>query len=108
MEEFYEKELRKDPMTNIPNSRALKEHFVGLLEGDKNDFSPTSFVLLDIDGFGDLNSAFGKSRCDSFIQDIAPYLEKQMRRSENAFRIHSASDSEMKIATTSISGMVLT
>nr|WP_274705748.1 diguanylate cyclase [Salipiger pentaromativorans] len=79
--------MRRDPLTHIPNTRALKEFFELQLPSTISDHRPVCFILLDLLDFGEMNNRFGEFRCDKFLQKLAPFIESQMRSNEPAFRI---------------------
>jgi diguanylate cyclase (GGDEF)-like protein len=58
------------------------------------DRRPVTFVLMDIDGFGQMNDKFGVIECDRFLKVFAPFLAEQMRVNEPAFEMSRQEDDE--------------
>lgn len=87
LERFHRVEMRRDPLTHIPNTRALKEFFELQLPTVVNDHRPVCLILLDLLDFGKMNDKFGEFNCDQFLKEFAPFIESQMRTNEPAFRI---------------------
>lgn len=87
---FHEVERRRDPLTGIPNSRALTEFFQHEVPALVADRRPITLILLDINGFGELNRDYGKFRCDEFLRQFSRFIASQMRVNEPAFRFSGA------------------
>jgi len=79
--EQAESEARNDPLTGLPNRRALAEYL--------NDLGQTSFcfVVLDIDHFKSINDTHGHDVGDEILQQLAIILQTNIRNTDLAARI---------------------
>jgi diguanylate cyclase (GGDEF)-like protein len=63
----------QDPLTGLPNRRVMLEHLDKALAD--NDSGAIIFVLIDLDGFREVNDALGRSGGDAVIVNIAEHLQ---------------------------------
>jgi diguanylate cyclase (GGDEF)-like protein len=65
-----------DPLTGLPNRRALLRLMRGLLAASGPDASGGTFVLLDLDGFKEINDAFGHPAGDQVLVEMARRIQR--------------------------------
>ena len=87
LESFHRVEMRRDPLTHVPNTRAFMEYFDHEMPALVEDHRPIVVILLDLQDFGRMNDVFGEFNCDKFLKKFAPFIEGQLRSNEPAFRI---------------------
>ncbi|SDN47699.1 bifunctional diguanylate cyclase/phosphodiesterase [Geodermatophilus sp. DSM 45219] len=63
-----------DPLTGLPNRR----HFLRLLRNRLADEPRTAVVLLDLDGFKDVNEAFGHATGDRLLAEVGRRLADRL------------------------------
>ncbi|WP_299036505.1 bifunctional diguanylate cyclase/phosphodiesterase [uncultured Pseudokineococcus sp.] len=63
-------ESRHDPLTGLGNARALAERLAPVTEGG----APASLVLLDLDGFGEVDERLGRTASDVLLARVAEGL----------------------------------
>lgn len=71
-----------DPLTGLPNIRALREAFEVSPSG-----GPNAMVLIAIDGFERFNTTYGYHRGDQVLIDIAGALRTIIREDDKLFRL---------------------
>jgi diguanylate cyclase (GGDEF)-like protein len=65
-----------DPLTGLPNRRALLQLMRSALEAPIPNPSSGTFVLLDLDGFKEINDAFGHSAGDQVLVEMARRIQR--------------------------------
>jgi diguanylate cyclase (GGDEF)-like protein len=76
-----------DPLTGLPNRRALDEAFVRELARSARTRSPLGVVILDIDGFKRFNDARGHLEGDRALQRMGFILRDKTRAVDQVARI---------------------
>ncbi|QJY49046.1 GGDEF domain-containing protein [Pseudonocardia broussonetiae] len=79
------REARTDPLTGLANRRGLHEECVRLL--DHPDATPVTLLLLDLDGFKDINDTRGHEAGDRLLVEVADRLTGVMRRDDLLARL---------------------
>ena len=75
-----EKELAAtDPITDLPNHRALKERLDAEVERAQRRDGTITVLMLDLDHFKDFNDAFGHAAGDEALREIAGILRSCLR-----------------------------
>ncbi|WP_187371483.1 putative bifunctional diguanylate cyclase/phosphodiesterase [Methylobacterium oryzihabitans] len=69
-EEHLLRLARLDPLTGLPDRSALRGSLDGLLAGDR----PASVLVLDLDGFKEVNDALGRGAGDAVLRLVAERL----------------------------------
>jgi diguanylate cyclase (GGDEF)-like protein len=64
-----------DPLTELPNRRAMIDWLTVAIEGE----SPTGLLLVDLDGFKDVNTAHGYPAGDGVLRETAARLTRAVR-----------------------------
>jgi diguanylate cyclase (GGDEF)-like protein len=76
-----------DPLTGLPNRRALESAFVREAAREGRGGRPFSLLLLDLDRFKQLNDEHGHKAGDRALIEIAELLRSQARPTDTAARI---------------------
>ena len=72
-----------DPLTELPNRRAMVEWLAAELQQG----SPTGLILVDLDGFKDVNTAHGFPAGDAVLCDTAARLRRVVRTDDVVARL---------------------
>lgn len=84
---LHAKELAAtDPITDLPNHRALKERLDKEIDRARNSAGPITALMLDLDHFKDFNDAFGHAAGDEALREIAGILRSCLRPRDFAAR----------------------
>jgi len=81
-----EYELRTDYLTHLFNRRYIDGAIAELQKSAKDNSSPFSVVVLDIDHFKNVNDRYGHSTGDYVLQQIAEVIKKNIRKDDIAAR----------------------
>jgi diguanylate cyclase (GGDEF)-like protein len=76
-----------DPLTGLPNRRALESAFVREAARQTRSGRPFALLLLDLDRFKQLNDEHGHKAGDRALSEIAALLRSHARPSDTAARI---------------------
>jgi diguanylate cyclase (GGDEF)-like protein len=82
-----EEAARTDPLTGLPNRRAIEEWALRQLQGAARHGFPLWVVLGDIDNFKRINDTFGHDAGDIVLQTFASALKKNTRASDICGRL---------------------
>lgn len=69
----------QDPLTELPNRRALDQAMIRELARARRTASPLCVALLDVDKFKRVNDRFGHVAGDMVLRELAAILAEQMR-----------------------------
>jgi diguanylate cyclase (GGDEF)-like protein len=72
-----------DPLTELPNRRAM----IDWLTAETDRRSPTGLVLVDLDGFKDVNTAHGYPAGDAVLRETAARLTSAVRSGDVVARL---------------------
>jgi diguanylate cyclase (GGDEF)-like protein len=75
-----------DPLTGIPNRRALDEHLADELARARRYGTPLAVVMLDLDHFKRLNDRHGHAAGDAVLRHVAKLLDAEKRRGDTIAR----------------------
>jgi diguanylate cyclase (GGDEF)-like protein len=76
-----------DPVTGLPGRTQLDE-WLGILFAEQRRYGHTfALALLDVDGLGKINDAYGHDAGDRMLVAIAAILRRQLRDVDRAFRL---------------------
>lgn len=75
-EERLRVEARTDPLTGLPNRKHFAELLAEKIEICRENSGSFALVLLDLDGFKDINDSFGHDTGDRFLQVVGRRLVK--------------------------------
>jgi diguanylate cyclase (GGDEF)-like protein len=76
-----------DPLTGLPNRKALEERLESALASAKTQGSTHALLYLDIDFFHRINDSFGHLAGDDLLRRITPVLQVSLREGETLARI---------------------
>ena len=76
-----------DPLTGLPNRRAMENLLPLSLSSLKRNNQPGSFLLLDLNGFKAINDHFGHKFGDDVLRQVATALKEVQRSSDMIFRL---------------------
>ena len=71
-----------DPLTNLPNARALRQKFEESANRARRFNLPFSILMMDLDGFKGINDTLGHQEGDRILKEVAQLLTKQIRGSD--------------------------
>jgi diguanylate cyclase (GGDEF)-like protein len=72
-----------DPLTELPNRRAMIDWLTAEIERE----SPTGLLLIDLDGFKDVNTAHGYPAGDAVLRETAARLTRAVRPDDVVARL---------------------
>jgi diguanylate cyclase (GGDEF)-like protein len=75
--ERMRKEFLSDPLTGLPNSRALSEFLSSGWTAD--DRMPRAFIMIDVDGFKRVNDSYGHPTGDAALAGVAGVIRAHVR-----------------------------
>ena len=81
------REARTDDLTRLPNRRALYEGIEHALAKDTGAGRPTSLLLIDLDGFKEVNDGLGHAVGDDLLVAFARRMEEAVRPGEMLARL---------------------
>src|SRR3954451_3986482 len=76
-----------DPLTGLPNRRALYERLGTLLADGRNDGRALALLVADLDGFKELNDTLGHHAGDAVLSQLGPRVERALPKGELLARI---------------------
>lgn len=78
---------KRDDATGLPGSAQLNEWLKILVAEYRRYAHPFALLLIDIDGLGRINDAYGREVGDRMIGAVASAVERQVRSVDRAFRL---------------------
>ena len=76
-----------DPLTGVFNRRYMEEIFPREISKASRSGTELSVLVLDVDGFKDINTRFGHVSGDQYLRDVATLLKKTFRGSDTVLRL---------------------
>jgi diguanylate cyclase (GGDEF)-like protein len=76
-----------DPLTGVFNRRYMEEVIPREVSKAQRAGTEVSFLMIDVDGFRDINSKFGHFGGDQYLRDVATLLKKTFRGSDTVLRV---------------------
>ncbi|MEM7041203.1 MAG: EAL domain-containing protein [Pseudomonadota bacterium] len=76
-----------DTLTGLCNRSRLQSQMRSILEGGRLDDRSGTLLMLDLDGFKDINDTFGHDVGDSVLVAIAERLSEDLRRADTIARL---------------------
>lgn len=76
-----------DPLTGLPGLTELHEWLRVLLSEHRRHGHPFSLLVVDIDGLGRINDAYGRDSGDRMLSAVSAVLRRQIRAEDRAFRL---------------------
>jgi diguanylate cyclase (GGDEF)-like protein len=77
---------RRDELTGVGNYRALQERLAEEIARHGRRSREFSLILLDLDGFKQVNERFGHLRGDALLAEIGATLRETVRTEDSVFR----------------------
>lgn len=71
-----------DPLTGLPNRRALDEHLEHEIVLAQHQEAPLCVIMMDLDGFKYINDAYGHATGDKVLQAVTRHLQHNLRASD--------------------------
>jgi len=88
---LFERDLKHqaqhDALTGLPNRTLFQETLQQLLQSTRREDSSCALLLLDLDGFKELNDTFGHDLGDRVLQQLAHRLQATSRASDMVTRL---------------------
>jgi diguanylate cyclase (GGDEF)-like protein len=75
-------QARQDVLTSLPNRRALDERLDESISQSRLTGRPFSVVMMDLDGFKNINDTYGHETGDSVLKQVAACLFRNLRSSD--------------------------
>ncbi len=75
-----------DHLTGLPNRRLYLDRLGGAIERARRSASPASLLVIDLDGFKQVNDTFGHHVGDLVLQQVAALFSSRVRRSDTVAR----------------------
>jgi len=76
-----------DPLTELPNRKALHRRFAELEARSERTGAETSLLLMDLDDFKGINDTLGHEHGDRVLRAVADVLRRELRGNEPAYRL---------------------
>lgn len=80
-------EARRDQLTGLPGATELDEWMRAMFASERRYGTPFSVLLVDIDGLGRINDAYGRQAGDRMLAAVAGVVNRQVRAADRAFRL---------------------
>lgn len=96
-----------DPLTDLPNRSLLHDRLQQAIFTSRRENKPTSLLIVDLDGFKEINDAFGHHAGDRVLQQVAARLRRTLRESDTVARL-GGDEFALLLPLTDIHGAELT
>jgi len=83
----YEKQSLHDVLTGLPNRKQLFYVLAGTLAARGREDDVFSVMVMDLNGFKEINDTLGHHAGDKALQMVAPRLQQQLRSSDTLCRM---------------------
>ena len=103
LQDLLAQHARLDPLTELPNRRALAERLEQEWCRHKRHGSPLSFIMADIDHFKFINDTYGHRIGDHLLQEVARAINCECRRIDLACR-YGGEEFAIVVPNESVSG----
>jgi diguanylate cyclase (GGDEF)-like protein len=80
-------DARVDPLTGLPGAAELHEWIRIQLTEHRRRGQPFTLVVIDIDGLGRVNDAYGRDSGDRMLAAVAAVVRRQIGGADRAFRL---------------------
>lgn len=81
------REALQDPLTGLPNRRALYDHLPALMARADRHGEAFALMFLDLDGFKQVNDALGHDAGDALLREVARRLRASLRSADQVYRL---------------------
>ncbi|HTU51941.1 MAG TPA: GGDEF domain-containing protein [Acidobacteriaceae bacterium] len=75
-----------DALTGLPNRRLLEDRLSNMLERAERNHTRAAILVVDLDGFKQINDTYGHAVGDEFLREAALRLGKVVRRADTLAR----------------------
>jgi len=96
-----------DPLTDLPNRSLLRDRLQQAILTSRREDKPTSLLILDLDGFKEINDALGHHAGDRVLQQVAARLRRTLRETDTVARL-GGDEFALLLPLTDIDGAELT
>ncbi len=86
-ERKIKEQAARDPLTGLYNRRAMLDRLERALEGARRDERAGALLLLDLDGFKQVNDTLGHDAGDEMLVRIATRLQTVLRKTDHVARL---------------------
>ena len=76
-----------DPLTDLPNRSLLQDRLQQAILMSSREQKPLTLLVLDLDGFKEINDALGHHAGDRVLQQVAARLRATLRESDTVARL---------------------
>ena len=76
-----------DPVTGLPGTADLEEWMQSMIAAERRYGTPFSVLLVDLEGLGRINEAYGRRAGDRMLAAVAAVISRQIRAVDRAFRL---------------------
>ncbi len=76
-----------DPLTGLPNRILLQDRLLQAIRAASRQPASFALMIMDLDGFKDVNDSMGHEAGDRLLQETAKRLTGQLRQSDTAVRL---------------------
>ena len=76
-----------DPLTGLPNRILLQDRLLQAIRIGHRETAPFALMVLDLDGFKEVNDSLGHYAGDRLLQEVATRLVARLRQSDTAVRL---------------------
>jgi diguanylate cyclase (GGDEF)-like protein/PAS domain S-box-containing protein len=83
---LHDKAMR-DPLTELPNRRALGARLDDALAATQGETAPFAIFFMDLDGFKAVNDRYGHDAGDALLRQVAQRLKNAVRREDFVSRL---------------------
>lgn len=83
----YEKQAKRDPLTNLPNRREFRYSLSREISNAQRYDYYGALMYIDLDNFKNVNDSLGHSIGDMLLTQVAQRLTEQARSGDTVFRI---------------------
>jgi diguanylate cyclase (GGDEF)-like protein/PAS domain S-box-containing protein len=76
-----------DPLTGLANRTFLRDRLEQAVRAGERELRPHGVLLLDLDGFKDINDAFGHAAGDTVLKEVARRIRGVLRKVDTVARL---------------------